>query len=223
MLDFIGLAANNSAIRRSRLYAQSGGHAVYHPEGVHPTPFSVFGTNSATVCITSQFRHTPKLVARSTEETCKVAHHEAAHALVGMLLGAPIESVSIEASEDEGIEGRTIHEFGEIGKHLGGVDWARMAKAITNYAGHLAEIHLGFKDEFEETGAHGDYLKAAIALQDITGGNEEKFDALQESALATARMMVELCWPQIELVAEMLVKNGTLSGDEVREILTNDS
>jgi len=148
-----------------------------------------------------------------------VAIHEAGHAVVGLLLGSPLDVVTIEADVDEGSAGHAVNAHGKPHLDLGGDDWNLMVRAISAYAGCMATRRLGHAEDYIEAGAEDDYRKAAFACDSISGGDEDRCADLQESARETARMMVEMCWGQIELLASALEEKHTLTGAEVEEIL----
>jgi len=148
-----------------------------------------------------------------------VAIHEAGHAVIGLLLGSPLDVVTIEADVDEGSAGHAINEHGKPHVDPGGDNWNLMVRAITAYAGCMATRRLGYDEDYIEAGAEDDYRNAAFACDSISGGDEDRCAELQESARETAHMMVEMCWGQIELLASALEENRTLSGAEVEEIL----
>ena len=83
----------------------------------------------------------------------------------------------------------------------------------------MATRRLGCDEGYVEAGAENDYRDAAFACHSIAGPDEDYCAELQKSASETARMMVDLCWGQIELVASALEEKCALSGAEVEEIL----
>lgn len=149
------------------------------------------------------------------------AIHEAAHAVVGLLLGSPLESVTIKSDDETGSAGHTIHWPGSPYSDRGGYDWNLMVRAITCYAGHAATRHFGYDEDYVEAACEKDYRDAAFAIDSIAGGHEDRVEELQNAALATARMMVGLSWNEIEVVADVLVTQRNLSGSEVEEVLTD--
>ncbi len=144
--------------------------------------------------------------------------HEAGHAVVGLLLGVSQDVVTIEADAAAGNAGHVIQNHGSPYLDLGGENWNLMVRAITSYAGHMATLRLGYDEDYIEAGAENDYRDAAFACHSIAGPDEDYCAELQKSASDTARMMVDLCWGQIELVASALEETHTLSGAEVEEI-----
>jgi hypothetical protein len=156
---------------------------------------------------------------RSKEDIRKIAIHEAAHAVIGELLGCPVESVTIVADEDAGNLGNAVHFHGDPYSDPGGYDWNLAVRAITNYAGHMATVRLGYDDDFETAGADNDYSAATDAISGISGGNSEKADVLQEQLLDTTRLMVEMAWDSIEIIADYLEKSQTIDGTDIPKLL----
>lgn len=146
-----------------------------------------------------------------------VAIHEAGHAVVGMLLGATLDEVTILPNEDKGSAGHAINDHGIPLHHIGGEDWGLMSRAICSLAGHAATIKLGHDETPEDAGAGNDYLNARFLLDSITGGGD--IAPLMARAWATTQLIVDMAWQSIEMVAEMLEEHDTITGEEIREML----
>ncbi len=123
-----------------------------------------------------------------------VAIHEAAHAVIGVLLGAAVDFVTIESDDDAGIAGHVLKDYGDPFQDFGGEDWNLMVRVISAYAGHMATEKLGNHESPEQAGAANDYRDAAFMCDSIAGGDEDRCLELQEQGQAMARLMVELCW-----------------------------
>ncbi len=147
------------------------------------------------------------------------AVHEAAHAVVGVLLGSPPDEVTIEPNADEGTAGHAVLNHGSPYDDRGGEDWNLMVRAITCYAGHMATLRLGYDEDYEEAGAANDYHNALSALDSIAGGDESELQRFGEFAKQVARMMVDLAWDQIEDLAELVEHETTITREQVFEWL----
>ncbi len=155
----------------------------------------------------------------SGDRQLKKATHEAAHAVIGQLLGKPLETVTIEPDVDEGTAGHAITDHGKPFYDLGGDYWNLMVRAITSYAGHMATRRLGYDEDYVEAGAENDYKDAALACHSIAGPDEDYCAELQKSASETARMLVDMCWSQIPLLASALEEQQTIAGADVLDLL----
>jgi hypothetical protein len=156
---------------------------------------------------------------RSKEEIRKVVIHEAAHAVIGQLLGSPLEYVTIVADEDAGNLGNAVHFHGDPNLDLRGRDWNLAVRAIIDYAGHMATVRLGYDEDFETAGAYNDYYAAAKAISDISSDNPEKADVLREQLLDTTRLMVEMAWDSIGIIADYLEDRQTIDGKDIPKLL----
>ena len=155
----------------------------------------------------------------SSDKPLYAATHEAGHAVVGLLLGKPLDFVTIEPDVDAGNAGHAITDHRDPYADLGGEDWNLMIRAITGYAGHMATIRLGYNEDCVEAGAENDYRSAAFACDSIAGGDDDRCAELRRAVTDTARLMVDMCWPQIKLLASALEEQRTLTGAEVTELL----
>ena len=146
-----------------------------------------------------------------------LAIHETAHAVVGMLLGAPVEAVTIISDMDAGSDGHAITVHGCPLSHLGSENWALMTRAIGSYAGHMATLKLGHDESFEDAGAADDYYNAAGCLTSIFGSGD--VSPLFDRVILATKLIVDMCWGSIELVADELQEKKTLTGEEVESLL----
>jgi hypothetical protein len=78
---------------------------------------------------------------------------------------------------------------------------------------------LGYDDDFKTAGAYNDYYAAALAIDDISGSNPEKADVLREQLLDTTRLMVEMAWDSIGVIAEYLEERQTIDGKDIPKLL----
>lgn len=157
---------------------------------------------------------------RSDEDTRKTAIHEAGHAVVGHLLGSPVEFISIVPDTERGTDGHSINLRDDPASTPFGDNWNRAASAIAFYAGHMATIRMGYDEDFEAAGAYGDYCKAEAEILDISGGNPN--DELKNRLLDAANLIVEMTWGNIELIAEHLEEQQTIDGKDIPELLGHD-
>jgi hypothetical protein len=156
-----------------------------------------------------------------------MATHEAAHAVVALLLGAPLKLVTIKSDEHVGsadraicVLGHAINVYGHPLNHMGGEDWALMSRAMASLAGHMATIKLGYDEGIEAAGAEADYQEAYKFLHSITGDGD--IEPLLKQTLQSTRLIVDMVWGSIELVASKLEAVKTMTGDEVAALLRDE-
>jgi ATP-dependent Zn protease len=139
------------------------------------------------------------------------AFHESAHALVAMMEGIPVESVSLGARG--GGECRCGAPRGEADK----VAWLR-AKLRIGYAGMEAarwiSPHTMFRSSRSDR-ANLDEMAASIGDLIHDEGSARFFVELARQE--AARIINEL-WPLIEKLAKELNRRGSLTGDQIWEL-----
>ena len=130
-----------------------------------------------------------------------IAHHEAAHAVVGLVLGIPIEYATVRPSAD----------------CAGHVSWEPMLPAqkhavcLTYYAGREADLLTrGRWQTWWQWPHRFDYANARPFAAELGGSR-----ALR----AQARALVHRHWPQIDRVAHALTQAGTLTGWQIKRLL----
>jgi len=171
----------------------------------------------------------------------QLAHHEAGHVVVALMLGYEVNSVTIVTDEDA--EGRVVYEtpLVELEKMLGGLDLsyispddadgARMMQLvghaiIVNFAGPLAQKRYDPESDWQEgaTGAgdgelmhRGADMRLVLHLIEDVYGSGKVADTYFDYLEARAETSVERHWPSVERLAHTLLQRETLTGyDEIQ-------
>lgn len=138
----------------------------------------------------------------------RLAYHEAGHAVVDVLTGRTVQKVTIVADEDCDGACHTDEDFDlDLVDFIAGFAAGRIAEAK---AAH--EMGLSVTDEasFYEGDA------AAITSFQI---DPDRRDEIHEAAEERAMRLVEDHWHLVERVAELLIHHGTVSGEQVHQIV----
>lgn len=150
-----------------------------------------------------------------------VAHHEAGHAMVAYRLGIPVREVSIQPTESSA--GRVWYQqsLAEIIRSGSTSDERRIQMercAMVCLAGREAQMRFDFE------GLQEDDYQVDLALV-IDGLN--KFSNCEEELLTYERLLVirtkwlldqPMAWEMVTDLAKALLKNETMSGDEVNAV-----
>jgi hypothetical protein len=157
-----------------------------------------------------------------SDEEEATAYHEAGHSVAAITLGRSVVRVSIE--RDEFTLGRVEHR--PRGRKLrpdveadGRTRRAVNADIVVSWAGPLAEER--FTGQFNEPGAQRDLDRSFDLALNLTVGDMDEAAAYVEwLRFRTIRLMREPnFWPQVQAVADALVKHRSLSGVLVRHIM----
>jgi hypothetical protein len=147
------------------------------------------------------------------------AFHEAAHTVVGLVLGFELEYVTIEPDEDgsTGVAMFLEVAFGdyETGLPVASVDVFERAIKRT-LAGEISQRRAGS----EVMSVHGsrDRWHLENFLLGLPGSIVDRAVGL-EALTAETEGLVAVCWPGIETLAALLFERRRLSGAEVEEEL----
>lgn len=163
----------------------------------------------------------------SEQDKRMMAYHEAGHVICAELVGATVEKVTIvpgEPTEQIQYGGRTQLTYKD------GFPWGDLLdEAVLAYAGLAAENRLkgiGPNDAGDAPSGGGalDILKANDAITDYLSDadgdyDEDECDRLDDHTYQRAAWHVEKRWRAVEAIAEALLRQGTLTGEEVSHIL----
>lgn len=147
------------------------------------------------------------------------AYHEAAHAVVAIVMGIPIEQTTILYTNDE--NGRKIYGYTKY-KDLTDASHEEQAGVISDTViVALAPIYTVDKigeGELATLGCLIDYERANTIIASFTEENDR--EKLLTKAKHKANKEVKRNWEYIRAVAEELLVKKTLTGKEVYEIMT---
>jgi ATP-dependent Zn protease len=138
------------------------------------------------------------------------AYHEAGHAVVALLLGRPVQWVSILPDREH----LGICEFGK-GAHRPSQDWLEREILIA-LAGIAAEARL--TGTYAWDGARRD--QQHVRRLAVQRAGERRADKLQRRLLAKAEHLLaeEGCWRAVELIATELLRVREISGRTARHL-----
>jgi hypothetical protein len=162
----------------------------------------------------------------------RTAIHEAGHAVLQTALGIGCKSVSIEPDHDEGTAGHVVHggawgkQAETPGEHDDDVASLRifaedaflLRHAIADYAGAEAVRRAAPRRKDWKRGAESDYREAAFRLNEITE-DAKSIDLLFKYAQRRCTLLVKHYWPEIQAVADALLKSRTLPAEQVLDII----
>jgi ATP-dependent Zn protease len=158
------------------------------------------------------------------------AIHEAGHAVLQTALGIGCQGLTIVPDHDSagharhGGEGKQAQHPGDVDDDVANLrlfaeDAFQLRHAIAAYAGAEAERRVGPEHlQAIEAGAQSDYQDAATRITEITL-DPESIDLLDKYAQRRCTFLVEHYWPEIQAVANALLEAGTLTGEQVQEVL----
>jgi ATP-dependent Zn protease len=153
------------------------------------------------------------------------AVHEAGHAVLESVMGLGLRSVTIVPDFDDMSAGHALHsgESPEQGSDAEALlmyaeeaFWLRHAVAL--YAGAEAVRQIRPQDG-ADGGGESDRTSAAVALNKITD-DTESLDLYFALAKRRCTLLVEFYRSEIEALAAALLARHTLSGTDVRKIVT---
>jgi hypothetical protein len=160
----------------------------------------------------------------------RVALHEAGHCVVAIAQGRRIESVTVVPGEDyagkvaEDEEPEMMKALLDLlsgGRATAGVEARARAHVVGYLAGTVAEWIMCPRESWLSDRHHvagSDMKLAKIFARAITRSKEEA-EALLTSARAEARKILLTNSRLVEAIADALVERGTLTGDEIDEII----
>jgi hypothetical protein len=164
-------------------------------------------------------------MARNPREVEATAWHEAGHAVAAVFLPTvpKVRRVTIVPDEKAGSLGHTLHWYTEaFWRNLDEGGWSprtqvRMHEEIIMLlAGGFAEKRK--TGRANHVGARSDYAKAADLVLGASA-DERTAHAMLRWLRCTAESLVEVHWKQIGAVAAALLREKTINGARLREIM----
>ena len=148
------------------------------------------------------------------ESTNATAYHEAGHAVVALILGRPVQRVSILANDQH----LGVCEFGK-GMSRPTEDWLEREILIA-LAGIAAEAR--FTGNYAWDGAARD--QQYVHKLAVQRAGERRADKLQRRLLAKAEHLLadDDTWRAVELIAEELLRLGEISGRTARHLFERE-
>ena len=128
-----------------------------------------------------------------------VALHEAAHAVVSEKLGVFVDGVGARAATPDPDETLSPEDL-----------------IMIDMAGSLADE----RDLASRRQRHLDRIRHYATVVDMP---VDGLDALIQELSSRTESMLDECWGDIEAVAERLIADGDISGEEVRRILRHET
>ena len=141
------------------------------------------------------------------------ALHEAAHAVVALLIGVDFQEVVLPGPDDDAI-GLRFQEVKPDGEPNLVVSLQVQRQLAMRYAGEAIEEHRCGVVRY----ASADAVDSQAEAASITPNEKEAYN-VRRLAKARARVLVDLGLPLIEGVAEALLRSGRLSWGEVAELV----
>ena len=145
------------------------------------------------------------------------AHHEAAHAVIGIQLGGRITQLSLLESD------RAKDQFCITFEHTYQNEPAKrwlLANAITLFAGYEGDKKNGFDGDFIDAGAEDDYTKAAELLRQCVT-SDSQYESFRAKVMESTVNLVDKHWNRIDALAKELSSKGHLPGYKVIALLEN--
>jgi hypothetical protein len=163
---------------------------------------------------------TVRTMKRTPPDRLATAYHEAGHAVIAYELGIPLQSVTIVPSEDAHGVVRHQDPLRGVRLDIDGSDRARLRteRAIMIcFAGPLAQQRHRANSWRGYHGQSDFDLAADLAIR-ICGSGEEATAFLKWLQLKT-KHKVRRSWLKIDQLAQVLLKQGTVTGRKVRTVL----
>jgi hypothetical protein len=161
----------------------------------------------------------------STEKEA-FAHHEAGHAVVAMLQGMQVRSISVERTNDSGGEtdlqeiGMPIEELGQIvedGRRPTACEIIILEQHVRmSLAGEIAQFHFAPKSVHD---FHASFDMKFLEFLNRIAGSEREVNAWTELLRIQTELLINRHWKMIEAIATALLDRERLTGDEALEVL----
>jgi ATP-dependent Zn protease len=156
------------------------------------------------------------------------AYHEAGHAIVCRYLGIPFEYVTVERNEETNSAGHVFIPLAENFDNNTGISKIQSIENVKKlvviaYAGVIAQKKFsGAHDEIGFSGDQKEIDNYVLLLNEnlndgLTTGLQEIYKLLSKKS----KKIVFQKWNEIEALARALIKEETLSYEEVEKLLNN--
>lgn len=143
-----------------------------------------------------------------------IAYHETGHAVAMIALGVKVLDVTID---------RPDGQLGGCTRHVPGLPPNNGQGIVISLAGPVAQLRRcpgsWLPDEYSPLSDDAKANKVIAYIAKVDGGDAKKMRAAAEQK--AARLVADH-WPEIERVAETLLKRGTLTGDQIMELLPGE-
>ena len=152
------------------------------------------------------------------------AYHEAGHAVMAVLTRTPLRDTTIVASRLGASSGATRLERSHVSERIAAK--AKLAaaghrhilrRACFDIAGEIAQRRFA-PSSWRTLHSHSD-LTNVSRLLDTLGLSETRLNALVKAIVIWADSVIQANWSRVEAVASELLKRGTLTGAQVRQIV----
>jgi ATP-dependent Zn protease len=157
------------------------------------------------------------------DEEIDVAHHEAAHAVVAVVLDVPLDEVTIVPSGDAA--GSTTHPsplmVDDPDPYPTRSSLAKLVKAMATgqYAGRAADRRRGCEEERKYAADDENAWELLCNYVRVRGATNEAYNRLVQRLRREADRLVAAHWPQVEALARVLLERKTMSGEEVLAVV----
>ncbi len=146
------------------------------------------------------------------------AYHEAAHSAVGFFLGIKIISATIQPNKASGYAG-SVRWKAQVSKSgTWGNNAIRMRRAVMALAGPAAHKKIDPRAPWKKASAD-DIESVRHYIMSCCSGDEKEGRAMKTWLTIRAERMVVHHWSAISRLAEALLKEKTLTGDQIAEII----
>jgi len=148
------------------------------------------------------------------------AYHEAAHTVVAVVMGIPVEETTIRHTKEEKT-GREIHghtKYKEIAYQSKQEEGEVVLNSVIAALAPIYTVDRIGEGEIAKIGCFIDYQRAEAIVATIAEDQEEKKE-LMTRANRKAKKEVDRNWQYIQAVAEELLTRETLVDDDILEIM----
>lgn len=145
------------------------------------------------------------------------AYHEAGHAVMALIVGRPIQKITIVPSKVNAISARLGACEMKKGRIKPTSDWLE-DEVLVLFAGMVAESH--FTDEQNERGAGQDMRMIRKLLSQNRANSERQLEKLERRLLSKTEYLLEdeASKKAIEQIAKRLIEKHTISGREATHL-----